>query len=190
MSLSMQGLEYSPTAIASAATISGLAAIPLTLLIGAVSDHLGKRQSLWLVYLLAASATYMLSESAQLWQFLLAASLTLLAFCTNGAMTSALAADLLPPTGLTRGLSWVNTALSAGAILSFLGTGYLMDLLAPRSLFLITSALPVTAAGIVWLLPSREDIAAEALSTAESESNQGAQGTSRTSTAEITSGCI
>jgi len=155
MSLSMQSLEFSPQAIAGAATISGLVTIPLTILIGALSDRLGSRHSLWLVYLLTSGGGIVLSGAAQLWQFWLAASLTTLAFCTNGAMTSALAADLLPPTSLTRGLPWVNTAISAGAIVSFLGTGYLMDLLEPRSVFLIASTLPIIAAGVVQLLPAR-----------------------------------
>jgi MFS family permease len=190
MSLSMHELSFSPRAIASAATISGLVTIPLTLLIGAISDRLGKRQSLWFVYLLAAGGVLVLSGATQLWQFWLAASLTLLAFCTNGAITSAFAAELIPTGGLTRGLSWVNTTISAGAILSFLGTGYLMDLLGPKGLFLITSTLPVVAASIVQLLPPKTLTTIPALPRSDTCSDPNALGEHRTPLLQTTNGCM
>jgi len=77
------------------------------------------------------------------------ATLTLVAFVINGAMSSAPATDLLPKNKLSRGISWINTVNSIGAILSFMVAGYLMEMLGPRQLFLIASALPLLSAAQV-----------------------------------------
>ncbi len=148
-SLAMQNMEFTASAIASSATISGLVAIPFTLLIGMLSDRIGRQHFLVLTYLLAAAGVFALSAATQLWQFWLVATLTLVAFVINGAMTSALVTDLLPKNKLSQGISWINTAITAGAILSFVVAGYLMELLGSRHLFLIASALPVLSAAMV-----------------------------------------
>lgn len=151
-SLSMQNLEYSTSSIASSATISGLIAIPLTLLIGFLSDRLGHRHFLALTCLLAAGAAVSLGFASELWQFWLVATLVLVAFCINGAMLSALATNLLPAPQLGRGLSLVNTASSTGSILSFISTGYLLEWLGQRTLFLMAAILPILAALVLELV--------------------------------------
>lgn len=148
-SLAMQNMEFTASAIASSATISGLVAIPFTLLIGMLSDRLGRQHFLVLTYLLVAGGVLALSAATQLWHFWLVATLTLVAFVINGAMSSAPATDLLPKNKLSRGISWINTANSIGAILSFMVAGYLMEMLGPRQLFLIASALPLLSAALV-----------------------------------------
>ncbi len=148
-SLAMQNMEFTASAIASSATISGLVAIPFTLLIGILSDRLGRQHFLVLTYLLAAGGAIALSRADQLWHFWLVATLTLVAFVINGAMSSALVTDLLPKDKLSRGISWISTANSAGAILSFMVAGYLMEMLGPRQLFLIASALPILSVALV-----------------------------------------
>lgn len=60
-SLSMQALNFSPGAVASTATVSGLVTVPVALLIGALSDHLGHKRFLMLGYLLAAGGALTLS---------------------------------------------------------------------------------------------------------------------------------
>lgn len=152
-SLVMKNLDFSASAITSSATISGLVAIPIILLIGLLSDRLGRQHFLAVIYILAASGAIGLSLSGQLWQFWLVSTLILVAFVINGAMSSALVTDLLPKQQISRGISWINTANSAGAILSFATAGYLMELLGPKSLFLIASALPVASAVLVELIP-------------------------------------
>ena len=151
-SLSMKSLDFSAGSIASSATISGLIAIPMTLLIGYLSDRFGRRHFLAMTCLLASGAAFSLSFASQLWQFWLVASLVLVAFCINGAMSSALAADFLPSSQLGRGLSWVNTASSTGSILSFVSTGYLLEWLGPRTLFLGAALLPILAAVLLELV--------------------------------------
>jgi MFS family permease len=147
-SLSMQALEFSPGAIASSATVSGLVSIPVALLVGILSDRFGRRGFLMLGYLLAAGGTLVLSSANQLWQFWLAATLILVAFSLSGAMGSALAADLLAPGELNRGMSWFNTATSAASVLSFASSGYLLDTIGSQALYLLAAALPVLATGV------------------------------------------
>jgi MFS family permease len=151
-SLSMQNLQYSASSIASSATISGLIAIPLTLLIGILSDRLGHRHFLAMTCLLAAGAAVSLGLASGLWQFWLVATLVLVAFCINGAMLSALATNLLPAPQMGRGLSLVNTASSTGSILSFMTTGYLLEWLGQRNLFLMAAILPILAALMLELM--------------------------------------
>jgi MFS family permease len=152
-SLSMQALEFSAGAIASSAMVSGLVSIPVALMVGILSDRFGRRNFLMLSYLLAAGGTLALSSASQLWQFWMAATLILIAYSLSGAMGSALAADLLSPGELNRGMSWFNTAASVASVMSFAGSGYLLDTIGAQSLYLLSAVLPVLAAG-VFEIPS------------------------------------
>ncbi|HZD56256.1 MAG TPA: MFS transporter [Anaerolineales bacterium] len=145
-SLSMQALSFSPNAIASSATVSGLVTIPVTFLIGALSDRLGRERFLVTTYLLAFIGALTLVLATQLWQFWLAATSLLVALSASGAISSALATDLLQPTALTRGLSWLKGTGSIAGVISFTGTGLLLDNFGPVPLYLLAMVLPLIAA--------------------------------------------
>jgi MFS family permease len=144
-SLSMQALSFSPGAVASTATVSGLATIPLALLIGALSDRLGRKRFLMLGYLLAAGGALTLSMASELWHFWLAATFLMVAFCTNFAVASALATDILAPEALSRGLPWLSAMDSLASILSFAGTGYVIDTWGATPLYLASAVLALMA---------------------------------------------
>ncbi len=150
-SLTMQSLNFSAGAISSSATVSGLISIPVAILIGILSDRIGRRGFLMLGYLLAAGGTLVLSSADQLWQFWLSATLLLIAFSLNGAMGSALAADLLSPAELNRGMSWFKSTSSAASILSFASSGYLMEMIGSRGVFLMAAILPMLAISVLEL---------------------------------------
>ena len=103
-SLSMQALAFAPSEIASTAVVSGLVTIPASLALGVVSDRLGRRRALVLSCLLMAGGAGMLIVATQLWQFWLAATLLLVAWCATRSVASALATDTLPPEALARAL--------------------------------------------------------------------------------------
>jgi MFS family permease len=147
--LSMQALNYSPKDVASSATVSGLVTIPLTLLIGVLSDRLGRKGMLAATYLIAASGALMLSLSNDLWQFWAAASLMMVAFVSSSAMAAAMATDILEPSALARGLPWINAMTSLTGILTFAGTGYMMEMLGPQTLFMGMAVLPVAATALL-----------------------------------------
>jgi MFS family permease len=144
-SLSMQALSFSPGAVASTATVSGLVTIPVALLIGALSDRLGRKRFLMLGYLLAAGGALTLSMASELWHFWLAATLMMVAFCTNFAVASALATDMLPPEALSRGLPRLSAMDSIASVLSFAGTGYVIDTWGATPLYLTSAVLALIA---------------------------------------------
>jgi DHA1 family multidrug resistance protein-like MFS transporter len=145
-SLSMQALDFSPGAIASSATVSGLFAIPLTFLIGALSDRLGRERFLAIGYLLASAGVLLLVFATQLWQFWMAATLLLVSLSASGAMSSALTTDLLAPEALTRGLSWLKGMNSTASVISFAATGIFLDSFGPQALYLVALILPAVGA--------------------------------------------
>lgn len=147
--LAMQALDYPAKDIASSAIASGLVTIPLTLLVGILSDRLGRKGMLAATYLIAASGALVLSLSSELWQFWTAASLMMVAFVSSSAMAAAMATDLLDPLALARGLPWINAMTSLTGILTFAGTGYMMDLLGSRTLFMGLAFLPVAATALL-----------------------------------------
>ena len=150
-SLSMQSLNFSPGAVASSATVSGLVTIPVTLLIGALSDRLGRRRFLLLGYLLASTGALILVTATQLWHFWLVATLLMVAFSAIAAMGPAFATDILEPKALNRGLSRMSATASIAGILSFAGTGYMLDTLGPKTFYLIAVVLPVIAGALLEL---------------------------------------
>lgn len=145
-SLSMQALDFTPGAIASSATVSGLVAIPLTFLIGTLSDRLGRERFLAIGYLLASCGVLLLVFATQLWQFWLAATLLLVSLSASGAMASALTTDILAPEALTRGLSWLKGTNSIAGVISFAATGVFLDNFGAGALFMVALILPAVAA--------------------------------------------
>lgn len=149
--LSMQALDFSASAISSTGAVSGLIAIPIVLLIGALSDRLGRKNFLMLGYMAAGSGSLMLALASELWMFWLAATLVLVALCTNGALASALITDTLSPQARQRGLPLINAMNPVAGVLSFTSIGFLMDAFGPLPVHL--SAVLV-AAGAALLLNS------------------------------------
>jgi MFS family permease len=150
---SMHSLSFSAGQIASSATISGLVTIPALILMGSLSDRFGHRQVLMLGYLLAGGGALLLITASQLWQFWLASSLMLISFCSNGAIASAVAVEVLPASALSRGLSWMNSTNSLAGIMSFAITGIALDTFGPLPLFTSAAVFAVAASILVQILP-------------------------------------
>jgi len=69
VSLSMQMLSFSPRAVAATSAVGALITIPIVLVLGTLSDRLGRKGLLLLSYLLAAAGVVILSIATQFWQF-------------------------------------------------------------------------------------------------------------------------
>lgn len=158
--LSMQALDFSPDAVAGTALVSGLVAMPFTLLIGTLSDRLGRKRFLMLTYSLTASGALVLSVASQVWHFWLAASFILIAMCAERALASALATDILPSGALNHGLPRLSAMNSVAGIVSFASAGYVMDTLGAAVLYLAASSL--AAAAVLQLIRLRPGRAPEA----------------------------
>lgn len=146
MALSMQALNFSASDIASTATVSGLLATPLALLIGALSDRWGRKPFLLVGYIMAAGSVLTLAIATELWMFWLAATLTLVALCTNGALASALVADLVTSQAMQRGLPWIGAMNPIAGVLSFMSIGYALDAFGPAPVFVTAAGTALVAA--------------------------------------------
>jgi MFS family permease len=148
-SISMKAMNYSPEAVSSAAMVSGLIAIPATLVIGSLSDRLGRRHFLAVSYLFMVSSALILVNATALWQFWLASILNLLAYSVNGAMAQAVTSEVVPAQALSKGLSLMNTAGAASNILCFAAAGVLFDLLGLSTVFLFAALMALAAAAAI-----------------------------------------
>jgi MFS family permease len=149
VSLSMQSLGFEASAVASTAAVSGLIVMPVSMLMSTLADRLGQRRVLITGYGLAVGGALVLLVATHLWQFWLAATVLFVAWCVNGAMTSALATDTLAPAALGRGLPRLNATDSLASMLGFLAAGYGMDQIGSTGLYLAATALLVLAAPLV-----------------------------------------
>jgi MFS family permease len=147
--LAMRHLDFAPSTIASTATVAGLFTIPVVLLLGTLSDRLGRARTLLLAYGLAACGVGMLLVATQLWHFWAAATLLFAAWCASRSIASALATDLLRPEQLNRELTRLSTMEAVASIIGFAGAGYALDKLGGSALYLLALALIGAAALLI-----------------------------------------
>lgn len=132
--LAMQAQAMPPAEITAASAISGVAALPLILLFGALADRFGRRPAYGLASAVAALGAALLAGAAAPWQFWLAATLLLTAYCASGGLGAALAADVLA--GIDLGAMAIYTATSSiASVLSFACTGTAFVTLGPGPTF-------------------------------------------------------
>lgn len=144
--LSMQALNFSASEISTATAIGGLVTVPVAMLMGTLSDRLGRERFLMMSYILAALGAAGLIGATQAWHFWLAVTLMTVALSTSGALASALATDALPPAALTRGLPRIKAMTSIAGIVSFASAGYVLETLGPISLFVVAALFAGVAA--------------------------------------------
>ena len=152
LSLSMKAIHFSPAAIAGTNVVAGMVTIPIVLGSGVLSDRLGRRLFLILGFLLAALGSLLLVSAGHLWQFWVVAAAVLVSRSTTGSLASALAADILPPQALSRGLPWVGTMNWVSGVIGFAVSGYLIEILGSHNLYRISALLSLAAIGLIGLL--------------------------------------
>lgn len=153
--LSMQELGFSVSALASTATMSGAATIPLVIVLGTLSDRLGHRHVLRLSPILGIGGATMLILARELWQFQLGASLLTLATAINGSIGAALAATLLPPGAMGRYLPRFHAMDSTASIIGFGCAGLLLDRLGGAGVYGVAAMLVALALPLLGPLPVR-----------------------------------
>jgi MFS family permease len=154
LSLSMQAGQFSASDVSTANAIGGLVTIPLTLMIGVLSDKLGRKRFLMLGYLVAAGGTVMLIAAQQLWQFWVVSSLILVARSVITSLSPAYATDLLSRKALGRALPLVGTMNWVSGVIGFAGSGYVLDALGATSLYGAAAIAAVIAGIVTVLLPT------------------------------------
>ncbi len=154
LSLSMQASPFSARDVSTANAIGGLVTIPLTLMIGALSDKLGRKRFLMLGYLVAAGGTVVLISAQQLWQFWVVSSLVLVARSVITSLSPAYATDLLSRKALGRALPLVGTMNWVSGVIGFAGSGYVLDTFGPCRLYGGAAITALLAGVVIVFLPA------------------------------------
>lgn len=153
LSMSMKDQSFSASDVSTANAFGGLFTIPVTLLIGALSDKLGHKRFLFMGYVLAMGSALMLIAAHDLWQFWLVAALVLAARSVITSMSPAYASDILSRRSLGKALPLVGTMNWASGVVGFAGSGYVIDAFGSTSLYGATTIAAVLAGIMVTFLP-------------------------------------
>jgi MFS family permease len=155
-SLSMGALGFTATAVSSTLAVSSALALPLPLLVGWLSDHLGRKRFLVLSYLVSTTGLVLLSQSSALWHFWLAVALTGVGSSLRMAVGQALANDLLPRESLGRGTGLFTATTWFGAVIGFSASGNAVEHWGLAATLIGVAVLPLLAIGLlVAIRPAR-----------------------------------
>lgn len=148
--LLMDELGFNGTAISGVFIAGGLVSLPMTFLIGWLSDKFGRKNLLILCYTLAIPGMAILAFSEPLWHFW--ASEILLAFVGIANVVGfALVADLVPQESLDTAMSYYGASAWIGTIIGFVFVGYIIDWLGLSLMF--GTAAVVMLIGLLLILP-------------------------------------
>lgn len=147
-SLAMNTLSYTSAEIGLAAAIGSALAIPLPIWLGNLSDRYPRGNLLAICYAVVGFSLVLLAVATAQWHFWVASLLMAVSNGTGG-IVNALVADLVPPKFIGTGLSYTNGARWIGAIVGFLGTGYIVEALGITAAFLSFTVLPPLAIFII-----------------------------------------
>lgn len=154
VSMAMKDQLFSASEVSTVNAFGGLFTIPVTLMIGALSDRLGRKGFLFMGYVLAMGGTLLLIAAYELWHFWLVASLVLAARSVITAMSPAYATDLLDRRTLGKALPLVGTMNWVSGVIGFAGSGYILDTFGSVSLYGGTTVVAALAGIIVIFLPA------------------------------------
>jgi MFS family permease len=151
-SLVMNDLDFGAASISVTSAISEVPILPLPLLLGWLSDRVGRKGFLILGCLATTAGLLGLTAAASLWDFWVTSILISVSFVT-GAVGTALVIDLVPQEALGRGLSLFGATTWIAGILGCAGGGCAVQHLGPLSTFVLGALLPLIAIGL--LVPIR-----------------------------------
>jgi YNFM family putative membrane transporter len=154
LSLAMKGQHFSVGEISAANAFGGLVTIPVTLLIGAFADKLGRKRILTLGYLVAMGGALMLIHARASWQFWIVSALVLASRNIITSMSPAYATDLLSRRSLGRALPLVGTMNWASGVVGFAGAGYVLDLFGAAGLYGGAALAGFSGALILAVMPA------------------------------------
>jgi MFS family permease len=144
ITLVMNRLSFSAGDISFTAGVASLVALGMPLVLGWLSDKIGRKPLMIGLNLVGIVGLLILSQTAALPGFCLASAL-LSVFSSFAALTSAFTADLVPRQSLGLGLSIMNNTSNMAGILSSALLGWALGGLGAAAIFLIASLLPLAA---------------------------------------------
>ncbi|MEM7119179.1 MAG: MFS transporter [Chloroflexota bacterium] len=149
ISLSMKSLAFSAQEIGSTSTVSGLLAIPVVLLMAAISDRIDRKLLLSIAVALAAVAILVTTQATALWHFWVTTSLFSAASIAVGSLMPAFATDLLAVNLVSKGIARVNMMGWIAAVIGLGATGYVVEVVGAQVLFRITAVVALIALALL-----------------------------------------
>lgn len=146
--LLMDQLGFDLAAISSAVAVGGAVTLPLPLVLGWLSDRLGRYWLIMLCFLAGAIGLAMLAISVSLWQFWVA-SIFLAGVGVTLGIGPALVTDLVPEESLGTALAWFGFAPSMGGIIGFMFTGYAIETFGMTTTFVAGAVFTLIAIVLV-----------------------------------------
>ena len=153
-SLAMKDQLFSAGEISTANAIGGLVTIPVTLLIGTLSDRLGHKRFLLAGYLVALGSMVMLFYASELWQFWVVSTLVLVSRSVISSMAPAYATDVVRRRFLGKALPLVGTMNWVSGVAGFAGAGYVLDNFGGGGLYGAAALVGFMAVLILFFLPA------------------------------------
>jgi len=151
--VAMSELGFSATAVGLTTAIGGAISLPAPLVLGRLSDRIGRKRLLILCYAAGLAALPAAGFAVTVWGFW-GASALLGIMSTSQPLQQALAADMLPRNVVGRGLALLGSAQSLAILASSLILGAAFQGLGARATFLLWTITPLAA--IVLLARVRE----------------------------------
>jgi len=147
--------------------IGGAIALPLPVLLGWLSDRIGRKLLMNLGYLAGLLSMLILAISTSLWHFWITASLSYVLFDVNRGIGSAFVSDLVSAKFLQKGITIFNVMPWIAGILGYALTGYAVQTFGITSTFIAGAFLPFIA--IIFMVLIRQNAPVEDLDMVSSK---------------------
>lgn len=151
--IAMGQLGFAATAISLSTAVGGIISLPAPLVLGWLSDRMGRRRLMLGCYAAGVASLIVLAWATGLAAFWCAAALNSILYVST-ALASALVTDLAPRESLDLGMSWLWGVTNLGTVIASPATGLGLQYLGQQNAFLIALLAPVVA--IVLLMGVRE----------------------------------
>ena len=151
-SLLMDRLQFDATAISVAGAVGSLVTLPLPLLVGWLSDRLGRKPFLIFIYLMNGLALLILAVAFDLWHFWAVSALQV-TITSSLVVGSAMVTDMFPKETLGMSLSLFAATSWIGNVVGFGATGSAMQAIGTTPALLIGALLIGVA--VLLLAPPR-----------------------------------
>ncbi len=142
--LLMDRLGFDLAAISGAVAVGGAISLPFPLLLGWLSDRLGRYWLIIVCFLTGALGLVLLAVSVSSWHFW-AASILLAGVGVSLGIGPALVTDLVEQDSLGRALAWYGFAPTTGGIIGFMLTGYAIETFGMTRTFVAGALLTLIA---------------------------------------------
>jgi MFS family permease len=147
-SVAMSQLGFSATAVGLATAIGGGISLPAPLVLGWLSDRIGRKRLLILCYVAGLAALPAIGFATTTWGFW-GASVLVGIMMTSQPLQQALATDMLPGNLVGRGLALLGSATSLSIVISSLVVGAAFQGLGMRTTFLVWTIAPLVAIALL-----------------------------------------